>query len=55
MSMTGITIDEMTCAINSASPKDKIATAERMLRLYKGDDKELIEQWLLEMAIVESE
>jgi hypothetical protein len=49
-----MTIDEMTLAINEAPQSQKIELAEKLLKTYKGEDKAIVEPWILEMAILES-
>lgn len=46
------TVDEIFEAIEAAPPGDKVATAERMLAEYDGDDKDLIEPDVLETAFM---
>ncbi len=50
-----MTIDEISAAIHRAPPSERIDLAEKLLLKYKGKDKAIVEPWILEMAILESE
>ena len=47
-----MTYDDLVTAINAARRGDALATAERLLDGYDGDDKALIEPDIIEAAIV---
>jgi len=44
----------MISKINEAPKDNKIQVAEILLKQYQGEDKAIVEPWLLEMAILES-
>ena len=48
-----MTIDEIFEAINNAPKEDKVKVAKRVLKNYNEEDKVIVEQWILEGAIVE--
>lgn len=50
-----MTYDEMIDAINAAAPAEKLDAAERALASYEGDDKDLIEPAIMEMAALDQQ
>lgn len=49
--MAALTIEEIVEAINAAPNPDKVPLAEKLMRQYEGDDKEIVEPDILAMAI----
>jgi hypothetical protein len=50
-----MTVDEIIIALNNAPQSKRIDLAEELLKKYKGEDKAIVEPWILEMAILEAE
>jgi hypothetical protein len=50
-----MTYEEMIEAIEAAPPAEKLATAERVLAEYQGDDKDFIAPDIMEMAALEQD
>jgi hypothetical protein len=49
-----MTIDQIIARINAAPASQKVELAENLLKEYNEDDKEIVEPWILEMAILET-